>query len=108
MGEALTTFDELWLLLTVCQGQITGRLAVNECFALFRKAIATGLGPDLARLVPQNSGRSAAEAEPVCAAEIAHLCMALLSQPDIGDAEVREQLAVVKDECRGSSDDAVY
>mmetsp|Transcript_45071 Transcript_45071/g.107104 ORF Transcript_45071/g.107104 Transcript_45071/m.107104 type:complete len:732 (-) Transcript_45071:151-2346(-) len=95
--EPLTTIEELYELMTMREGRITGKLDLEDFLEIFEECRADGLGPRLAELVPQScSMMLLGQPEDVTAMELASIFAMVSNHPDANEDEARLWKARVK------------
>jgi len=109
--------EELWQIISIPPVSVSGlwethettRLEVQEFVDVFSQAKQTGLNSTLARKVYHHFDEFI-ESEDLSPAEVAHLCSLLIENGVLLSVrQAREQLAVVKEACRGAGEsDTVY
>mmetsp|Transcript_105323 Transcript_105323/g.198356 ORF Transcript_105323/g.198356 Transcript_105323/m.198356 type:complete len:450 (+) Transcript_105323:58-1407(+) len=93
--EPATTIDEMYELLTMREGVIGGKLRLEEFLLFLAECKRDGLGPLIAKLVPQECDTPAEAAlkfEPI---DLIYLYLLLNEKPDASVQNARDKLATV-------------
>eukprot|EP00933_Yihiella_yeosuensis_P035057 TRINITY_DN2850_c6_g1_i1.p1 TRINITY_DN2850_c6_g1~~TRINITY_DN2850_c6_g1_i1.p1 ORF type:complete len:451 (+),score=87.95 TRINITY_DN2850_c6_g1_i1:100-1452(+) len=95
--EKDVTYEEMYELLTMTEGRIGGRLELRDMIQLFDAAKRSGIGAQLARLVPQACDTSDKAEDDVPPAGLGHLFALIQENPAATDRDAEQVILSIKD-----------
>lgn len=100
--ERITATAELWERLTVdVSGRIVTSIEVHDFIDFFTMMKRSGLDLELASTIPMRAlPEGDFQPEDLSAGEVAHLCVALMSNPDLDEETARREIEPIREECR--------
>lgn len=93
--EPPTTIDEMYELLTMREGYIGGKLRLEEFLLFVAECKRDGLGPTIAKLVPQECDTPAEEALNLEPIDVIYLYILLREKPGTSVQSAKDKLATV-------------
>jgi hypothetical protein len=96
------TVEDVWDIMTIRGGQQTTSLDVDDVMYSFEGCRRVGLDMQLQSIAPLDK-YSAVTPEELSCGEVAHLCIMTTQSRDVTEAQARDKLELVKEECRSLS-----